>query len=66
VTVETFGHEPVTGFIDGLGLVPVCARCGIPVKPKYAARWPEGLPVRWPCMSAVVLGLDPGVSADDD
>lgn len=58
---ETFGHEPITR--EG-GRV-LCARCVTHVR---RFRWDvDGeiftgasfLPVRWPCTSAVVLGLAP-------
>lgn len=58
-TGETYGHEPVVGFIDGRGLTDICQRCRIPVRRKYVHLMPEGLPLRWPCTSAVVLGLVP-------
>lgn len=48
---DDYGHEPVTGFVDprGRGLGQVCARC----------RGTGVAGVRWPCASAVVLGLAP-------
>lgn len=53
---QTFGHEPVIGFVDGRGLAQICARCVI------WTRWSDvgisvGVPVRWPCTSAKVLGI---------
>lgn len=53
-----FGHQPVTGFVDGRALGTICARC------VRWTRWSDigidvGTPVRWPCTSAKVLGLVP-------
>lgn len=49
-----FGHRPVLGLTDGRGLGRICARgCGAPAN-SYT---PWRQPVRWPCTSAIVLGL---------
>jgi hypothetical protein len=65
---ETFGHEPFT-CDDGTGRV-LCARC---VRKKRPFSWDvDGekitgftfLPVRWPCTSAIVLGLAPRPTAN--
>lgn len=51
-SAEDFGHRPIVSFIDGRALNRVCARC--------TTNTPTGVwGVRWPCMSAVVLGLVP-------
>lgn len=54
---QTFGHHPVIGFVDGRALNQVCARCYTvnPRGPRFFGTARE--PVRWPCTSAVVLGL---------
>jgi hypothetical protein len=47
---QDFGHRPVVRFVDGRALNRVCARC--------ITNTPTGVwGVRWPCTSAVVLGL---------
>ncbi|WTC56872.1 hypothetical protein OH715_17000 [Streptomyces cellulosae] len=49
---EDFGHRPVVSFTDGRALNRVCARC--------TTNTPTGVwGVRWPCTSAIVLGLAP-------
>lgn len=61
--VEDFGHRPVMSFIDGRSLGRVCARCEIVTPPtmwdiegeRYEVR--GFVTVRWPCTSALVLGL---------
>lgn len=55
-TVEDFGHRPVIGSVDGRSLTQVCARCTT-VKRGPGIWWLAD--VRWPCTSAVVLGLAP-------
>lgn len=73
--VETFGHEPAwinDGYCGG------CERCGDTEEMEVCARcwrarwhpgdygsrsWTERLPVRWPCATAVVLGVEPASSA---
>lgn len=60
-TGETYGHEPVHMWPDGI----VCARCytrtwhSAYAEPEDTEpeRWDEIHNVRWPCTSAVVLGL---------
>ncbi|KUN37747.1 hypothetical protein AQJ30_15805 [Streptomyces longwoodensis] len=47
---EDFGHRPMVSFTDGRALNRVCARCTIST---LTGEWG----VRWPCTSAVVLGL---------
>lgn len=56
---QTFGHKPVIGFTDGRGLGQVCARCFTinPLGPRHFGTRKEC--VRWPCTSAIVLGLTP-------
>jgi hypothetical protein len=49
---EDFGHRPVVSFIDGRALNRVCARCTT-----HTATGIWG--VRWPCTSAIILGLVP-------
>lgn len=56
---QTFGHKPITGFIDGRGLTSVCARCFIPCDGRHIGCYDGGYRIQWPCMSAVVLGLVP-------
>ena len=51
-----YGHVPVIGFIDGRALTQVCARCAV-VKRGPGCWWHAS--VRWPCTSAIVLGLAP-------
>ena len=57
---ETFGHEPFE--YDG---APYCARCYVDVTRcsidafEIPRRSTVRVPVPWPCMSAVVLGLAP-------
>ncbi|MFF1284379.1 hypothetical protein ACFVY4_27005 [Streptomyces sp. NPDC058299] len=47
---QDFGHRPIVSFIDGRALNRVCARC--------TTNTPTGVwGVRWPCTSAIVLGL---------
>lgn len=47
---EDFGHRPIVSFVDGRALNRVCARC--------TTNTPTGVwRVRWPCTSAIVLGL---------
>ncbi|MFJ4926882.1 hypothetical protein [Streptomyces sp. NPDC088736] len=55
-SVEDFGHRPVIGFVDGRALNLVCARCTA-IKRGPGIWWHAS--VRWPCTSAVVLGLVP-------
>ncbi|MEU4947682.1 hypothetical protein [Streptomyces lavendulae] len=61
MAAETFGHEPRLGFVDGRALSNVCARCSISVthydEAYQPSRWTR--PVRWPCTTAIVLGLVP-------
>lgn len=67
VTGETYGHEPVTGYLpDWLGEFTVCARCEVRRSQTWldpetddVRAWRFDSPVPWPCTSAVVLGLDP-------
>lgn len=62
---ETFGHEPTIQIMDGRGLGKACARCRTRTKPTYFEVEGQAyairgvLPVRWPCTSAIVLGLAP-------
>ncbi|MFF0790398.1 hypothetical protein [Streptomyces spiralis] len=51
---EDFGHRPVIGFVDGRALNRVCARCAV-IKHAPGIWWHTS--VRWPCTSAIVLGL---------
>ncbi|MFF6940427.1 hypothetical protein [Streptomyces lavendulae] len=61
MAAETFGHEPRLGFVDGRALGNVCARCSVSVthydEAYQPSRWTR--PVRWPCTTAIVLGLVP-------
>jgi hypothetical protein len=62
-TGQTYGHESVdqyAGTPEGARGVSnaVCARC-IVWEWDPALRLGFGFPVRWPCTSAVVLGLAP-------
>ena len=61
---QTFGHRPVTGIApEGRGLVQVCVSC----RTREISSWLDGrgrpyrtvrtVSVRWPCTSALVLGL---------
>lgn len=54
---ETFGHRPALGFIDGRALGNVCERCStrLPNPPRYFG--PTRQAVRWPCTTALILGL---------
>jgi hypothetical protein len=65
MAAETFGHRPVLGFVDGRALNTVCARCQTTVthydEAYRPSRWTR--PVRWPCTSALVLGLAPRPTA---
>jgi hypothetical protein len=58
---ETFGHEPVTGITDGRALNRICARCRTTTTHYDEAYQPSHWtrPVRWPCTTAVILGLAP-------
>lgn len=64
-TVRDFGHHPVMGFADplGRGLGLVCSRCrtiktGCSLDAfEMPMRWMRFHSVRWPCTSAIVLGL---------
>jgi hypothetical protein len=50
---EDFGHKPVIGFVDGRALNRVCARC----RQWDIYGYSREASVRWPCTSAIVLGL---------
>jgi len=54
---QTFGHRPVIGFIDGRALTQVCASCYTinHAGPRFFGTRRQ--PVRWPCTSAIILGL---------
>ncbi|MFB6955506.1 hypothetical protein ACFCYB_00360 [Streptomyces sp. NPDC056309] len=63
---QDFGHKPVTGIApEGRALTSVCARCRTRQVYCWLNEW--GAPhrgvrtvsVRWPCTSAIVLGLAP-------
>ncbi|MGW1039862.1 hypothetical protein [Streptomyces sp. NPDC002547] len=52
---QTFGHEPIVSFTDGRALGRVCTRCTT-----HTSTGVWG--VRWPCTSAIVLGIAPEVT----
>ncbi|MET9465833.1 hypothetical protein ABZY44_13700 [Streptomyces sp. NPDC006544] len=58
---ETFGHEPTLGFTDGRALGNICPRCQTTTTHYDEAYKPTRYTraVRWPCGTAVVLGLAP-------
>jgi hypothetical protein len=64
-----FGHRPVVGFIDGRAIGQICVRCQI-VHRRVTVRLDGDLytlggvsTVKWPCASAIVLGLADGEQA---
>jgi hypothetical protein len=63
---DDFGHEPMNVYTNGKLRVVVCARCRI-VRTIW---WPGGRchvadisDVKWPCTSAIILGLVPRTEA---
>lgn len=64
-SADDFGHQPSTGFIDGRAIGTVCKRCKITHRSSTfqiegdTYKMTGFSSVRWPCTSAIVLGLAP-------
>jgi hypothetical protein len=62
-STEDYGHRPAIGLVDGRALGQTCHRCFTvdPNGPRYFGSRQRS--VRWPCTSAIVLGLAPRATA---